>query len=107
MKGLTFHEIRNIVHAICEEVDNNYDDDADTYDAICESCQDYFIYYGDVWEAAMGMRFGYFDAWDDAEQALEGCEADWTVDMYLSAVVHECLRILVQDAYENGDHKDA
>lgn len=104
MKALTFREIRDIVHSICEEVDTNYDSDCDTYDAICESCTEYFAYHTEVWSAAAGMRFEYFDAWYDAEQALEGCAADWTMDEYLFVIVHECLRLLVQDAYENGDH---
>lgn len=100
-----FHDIRNIVHDICREVDTNYDDDVDTYDAICESCADYFIYHVEVWEAAHALRFEYHDAWFDAEIALEGCLApELTLDMRLSAQVHECLRLLVQDAHENGDH---
>ena len=45
----------------------------------------------------MGMRFGYFDAWYDAEQALDGCLTE-------RDIAHECLRLLVQDAHENGDH---
>lgn len=104
MQSLTFKEIRDIVHDICREVDENYSDDVDTYDAIAESCNEYFVYHSEVWQVAMGMRFQYFDAWYDAEQALEGCAADWTMDEYLFVIVHECLRLLVQDAHENGDH---
>jgi hypothetical protein len=104
MKALTFQEIRNIVHSICEEVDTHYDDDCDTYDAIAESCNEYFIYHTDVWSAAAGMRFEYFDAWYDAEQALDGCLNDLDTDQRMFVIVHECLRLLVQDAHENGDH---
>ena len=104
MKALTFQEIRNIVHAICEEVDTNYDDDADTNDAIIESCNEYFIYHTDVWSAAMGMRFEYFDAWYDAEQALDGWLTERNSDDRMFIIVHECLTMLVRDAHENGDH---
>ena len=104
MKALTFQEIRNIVHAICEEVDTNYDDSVDVNEAINESCNEYFVYHTEVWAVAMGMRFEYFDAWYDAEQSLEGCLGDMDSDMRLHVIVHECLRLLVQDAHENGDH---
>ena len=106
MKALTFGEIRAIVHGICREVDENYDLSGweSAQDAILESCSNYFVYHIEVWGAAMGMRFEYYDAWFDAEQALEGCAADWTMDEYLHAIVHECLHLLVQDAHENGDH---
>ena len=99
-----FQEIRNIVHDICREVDSNYDSDVDTYDAICESCADYFIYHSDVWKVAAAMRFEYYDAWFDAEQALDGCLTDYDTDARLHVIVHECLRLLVQDAHENDDH---
>ena len=104
MKAMTFQEIRNTVHSICEEVDNNYDDTADTNDAIIESCAEYFIYHTEVWAAAMGMRFEYYDAWSDAEQALDGCMGDLEPDQRLFVIVHECLTLLVQDAHANGDH---
>ena len=104
MQPLTFNEIRNIVHDICREVDENYGDDVDTYDAITESCSSYFIYHTEVWQAAMGMRFQYSDAWYDAEQALDGCLTERDSDDRLFIVAHECLRLLVLDAHENGDH---
>ncbi len=107
MKALTFQEIRNIVHAICEEVDTNYDDSVDVNDAIIESCTQYFVYHTDVWEAALGMRFEYFDAWYRAEEALDGCLTERDTDDRLFILVHECLTLLVQDAHENGDHLDA
>ena len=107
MKALTFSEIRNIVHDVCREVDTAYDDDADVQDAIAESCNEYFVYHTEVWAAAMGMRFGYFDAWYDAEQALDGCLTERDSDERLFVTVHECLRLLVQDAHENGDHLGA
>ena len=106
MKALTFQEIRNIVHAICEEVDTNYDDSVDTNDAIIESCTQYFIYHGDVWTAAMGMRFQYFDAWYDAEQSLEGegLLDGYDSDERLFIIVHECLTMLVRDEHEYRAH---
>jgi hypothetical protein len=104
MKAMTFHEIRNTVHAICEEVDTNYDSDVDTMDAISESTSQYFIYHGDVWSAAAGMRFEYFDAWFDAEQVFEDSRTGLDIDSTLYAIVHECLRLLVEDAHANGDH---
>ncbi len=105
MKAMTFQEIRNTVHAICEDVDTNYDSDVDTYDAIAESCNEYFIYHTDVWSAAAGMRFEYFDAWYDAEeQVIAAGLNDMNIDQTLFIIVHECLRLLVQDAHENGDH---
>ena len=104
MKAMTFHEIRNTVHAICEEVDTNYDSDVDTNDAIAESCNEYFIYHGDVWQAAMGMRFEYFDAWYDAEESLKGLLDGYDTDARLFVITHECLRLLVEDAHANGDH---
>lgn len=107
MNALTFREIRNIVHDVCREVDTAYDDDADTNDAIDESCNEYFVYHTEVWAAAMGMRFEYFDAWYDAEQALDGCLTERDTDDRLFIIVHECLRLLVQDAHENGDHLGA
>ena len=107
MNALTFQEIRHIVHDICRDVDNCYDDDVDTNDAIDESCNEYFVYHTEVWAAAMGMRFEYFDAWYDAEQALDGCLTERDTDDRLFIIVHECLRLLVQDAHENGDHLGA
>lgn len=104
MNALSFKEIRDIVHDICREVDTNYDDDVDTQDAIAESSHEYFIYHTEVWKAAMGMRFDYYDTWYDAEQALDGCLNDCDSDQRLFIVTHECLRLLVQDAHENGDH---
>ena len=106
MQAMTFQEIRNIVHAICEDVDTNYDDSVDVNDAIIESCTQYFIYHSAVWEAAMGMRFQYFDAWYDAEQLLEGegLLDGYDSDERLFIIVHDCLTMLVQDAHENGDH---
>ena len=104
MNSMTFQEIRNTVHDICREVDNNYGDDVDTHDAIAESCAQYFVYHSNVWEAAMGMRFEYFDAWYDAEQALDGCLEGRDMDDRMFIIVHECLRLLVEDAHENGDH---
>jgi len=104
MKALTFREIRKIVHDICREVDTNYPDDVDVQDAIAESCNEYFVYHTEVWAAAMGMRFEYFDAWYDAEQALDGCLTERDSDDRLFIVAHECLRLLVLDAHENGDH---
>ena len=38
MDALTFQEIRNIVHRICEDVDTEYRSDVDTYQAINERC---------------------------------------------------------------------
>lgn len=105
MKALTFQEIRNIVHSICEEVDTNYDDTVDVQDAIIESCCEYFIYHGDVWAAAAGMRFEYYDAWFEAEQAtFDYLPVDTDIDRRLFVVAHECLQLLVMDAHENGDH---
>lgn len=105
MNSLTFQEIRDIVHDVCRDVDENYGDDVDVNDAIAESCNEFFVYHSEVWQVAMGMRFQYFDAWYDAEQAMDGC-LDWnpSTDERLFVIVHECLRILVQDAHENGDH---
>jgi len=105
MKALTFREIRNIVHSICEEVDTHYDDSVDVNDAIAESCHEYFIYHTEVWAAAAGMRFEYYDAWFDAEQAtFDYLPSDTDTDRRMFVIVHECLRLLVQDAHENGDH---
>ena len=105
MKALTFQEIRNSVHDICREVDTAYDDTVDVQDAILESCHEYFIYHTEVWKAAMGMRFEYYDAWFDAEQATFDLLPDDTdTDRRLFVTVHECLRLLVQDAHDNGDH---
>ena len=105
MKAMTFKEIRDTVHQICWEVDNNYDDSVDVQDAITESCHEYFIYNADVWSAAAGMRWEYFDAWYDAEQcALYDTLNDLDTDQRLFMIVHECLRLLVQDAHENGDY---
>ncbi len=104
MKALTFREIRNIVHSICETVDTEYDDTVNVQDAIIESCAEYFIYHGDVWCVAAGMRFEYFDSWYDAEQNLESLLDGCTTDERLFIIVHECLQLLVADAHENGDH---
>ena len=106
MQALTFGEIRSIVHSICREVDSNYKLTGweSAQEAIAEQCFEYFIYTSCVWKAAMGMRFEYFDAWLDAEQAMEGCADGRPIDEYMFAIVHECLRLLVQDAHENGDH---
>ncbi len=104
MRALTFQEIRDIVHDICKQVDTEYDSDCDVYDAICESCSQYFIYHTDVWSVAMGMRFEYHEAWFEAEEAMAGSTANWIADEYLYAIVHECLRLLVDDAHANKDH---
>jgi hypothetical protein len=104
MKALTFHEIRNVVHSICETVDAEYDDTVDVQAAIAESCHEYFIYHGDVWAAASGMRFEYYDAWFEAEESLDGCLTDRDMDDSMYLIVHECLRLLVQDAHDNEDH---
>ena len=102
MKALTFQEIRNIVHAICEDVDNAFSDDIPVGQRIDELCHEYWPMWGDVWSAAAGMRFEYFDAWYDAEE--QAGELMGTIDEQLFKVVHDCLTMLVQDAHENGDH---
>lgn len=105
MQAMTFHEIRNIVHSICEEVDTNYDGTTDVHAAIAEACHEYFIYHGEVWAAAGGMRWEYFDAWFEAEQATyDYLPPDTDMDRRLFVIVHECLLMLVQDAHDNGDH---
>jgi hypothetical protein len=97
MKALTFGEIRNIVRSICEGVDTNYDDTTDVQDAIAESCHEYFIYHGDVWAAAAGMRFEYYDAWFEAEQnTFDYMPTDTDIDRRLFVIVHECLLLLVE-----------
>ena len=98
---MTFQEIRNVVHSICDAVDTDFSDDIPVDQRIAELCHEYWPMWGDVWSAAAGMRFEYFDAWYDAE---EQAEATGTVDEQLFTLVHDCLRLLVQDAHENGDH---
>jgi len=102
---MTFQEIRDHVHSICSTVDNEYDlETVDVQQAIQESCHEYWPMWNDVWSAAAGMRFDYYDTWWDAEQRYDGALNDVDTDQRLFIIVHECLRLLVEDAHENGDH---
>jgi len=101
---MTFQEIRNVVHSICDNVDTEFSDDIPVDQRIDELCYQYWPFWGDVWSAAAGMRFEYYDAWFDTERSLDGCLTDRDMDDIMFTLVHECLRLLVQDAYENGDH---
>lgn len=103
MDALTFQEIRNIVHRICEDVDTEYSDDVDTYQAINELCKDYFWRSADAWMAAAGMRFNYHWAWMDAEERQD-TTADLEIGERLYNCAHDCLVMLVEDAHSNGDH---
>ena len=103
MKALTFQEIRNFVHSICEDVVTEYSDDVDTYQAITELCKDYFWRSADSWAAAAGMRFNYHGAWM-AAALMQDTTADLEIGERLYNCAHDCLVILVMDAHENGDH---
>lgn len=101
---MTFQEIRDHVHSICETVDSEYDlDMVDVGQAIQESCHEYWPMWSTVWDAAEGLRFEYYDTWYDVDENYISDGND-TVDERLFTLVHECLRVLVEDAYHNGDH---
>ena len=100
---MTFHEIRDHVHSICETVDSEYDlDTVDVSDAIRESCHEYWPMWTDVWAAAAGLRFEYYDTWFEVDEAYEGPIDN--LEAHLFNMVHVCLVLLVEDAYSNGDH---
>ena len=104
MKAMTFHEIRDTVHSICESVDTDFSDDIPVDQRMDELCHEYWPMWGDVWQAAMGMRFEYFDEWYDTEESMTVLLDGYDTDARLFIIVHECLRLLVRDAYSNGDH---
>ena len=101
MNALTFQEIRNIVHSICETVDSEYDlETVDVEEAIRESCHEYWPMWTDVWAAAAGLRFEYYDTFFEVSEYF----TDTDIDSRLFNVVHACLALLVEDAHMNGDH---
>ncbi len=56
----------------------------------------------DVWSAAAGLRFEYYDTWFEVDEAYEGPIDN--LEAHLFNMVHACLVLLVEDAYSNGDH---